>query len=391
VFRTVALAAGRPDPAGNLAGDLVIRGGGDPSLDVGRKEGEEGKIDRLARSIAAAGVRRIGGDLVLDDGRFDRRLRAPGWPSDQLQRPYCAPVTALTVGRGCLTVIVKPGDRPGAEARVETVPASPSLTIDSKVVTTAKKSEHRIILDLPPDGETLTVKGRVWIRSTGFPAEVAAPDPTVLFGEALRRRLVSNGVSLTGRIVRGPGAAAKLGESVELAAVETTNLELIRVTNRESQNLFADCLLKNLGFEATGTGSFAEGSKATNGFAKTLGFPDGHVVQADGSGLSRENRVTPRFLARLLVHLTEREDWNDFAQTLPYGGEPGTSLRNRLKDLGKNLYAKTGTIRAVSGLAGYVRSKSGRVYGFAVLVNDARIQDARKLQDAVCRVLFEEY
>jgi len=393
-FKTVAYAAAKPEPGGNLAGDLVILGGGDPSLDVTRKPGgEPGSIDRLARAVARAGVKRIRGNLVLDDSRFDRVFRAPGWPSDQLTRSYCAPVTALTVGRGCLTVVTKPGSAPGQPARVSTIPAARSIEVVNRVTTTAKKKEHRIILDLPVGSTTLKVSGRVWEKSTGYSAEVAAPDPTLLFGEALSDRLVAHGVALQGSVVLGPGAVAALESPTELAAVEASHLDLIRVTNRESQNLFADCLFKNLGHVTTGDGSFAAAGKATAALARKLGFPDGHLVQIDGSGLSRDNRVTPHFLAKFLSRLYARDDWKQYVQSLPWGGQPETSLRRRLKEVGKSVLAKTGTIRGVSGLAGYVRAKSGRVVAFAVLVNDPKtpISRSREIQDAICRILFEGY
>jgi len=393
-FRTVAFAAAKPEPGGTLAGDLLILGGGDPSLDVTRDPGgDPGSIDQLAREIARAGVKRITGNLVLDDSRFDRVLRAPGWPEDQLTRSYCAPVTALTVGRGCLTVVTRPGAAAGQPGRVTTLPAARSIEVKSSVVTTAKKSEHRIILALPLDSTTLRVSGRVWEKSTGYEAKIAAPDPTLLFGEALRNRLVAHGVSVRGEIVRRAGAVKGLGTKAELAAVESSHLDLIHVANRESQNFYADCLFKNLGFVMAGEGSFAAAGKATARLAEKLGFPEGHLVQIDGSGLSRDNRVTPYFLAKFLSHLYARDDWKQFVRSLPRGGQPETTLRRRLKDLGNNVLAKTGTIRGVSGLAGYVRSKSGRVLTFAVLVNDPRTPSARsrEIQDAVCRILFEGY
>jgi D-alanyl-D-alanine carboxypeptidase/D-alanyl-D-alanine-endopeptidase (penicillin-binding protein 4) len=393
-FRTVALAAAKPEPGGNLAGNLVILGGGDPSLDVTRKaDGEPGSIDRLARAVARAGVKRIRGDLVLDDSRFDRIFRAPGWPGDQLTRSYCAPVTALTVGRGCLTVVTKPGSAPGQRAKVSTIPAARSIEVVNGVTTTAKKKEHRIILDLPVGSSVLKVSGRVWVKSTGYAAEIAAPDPTLLFGEALRERLVAHGIALLGDVVHLPGAAAKLESPTELAAVETPHLGLLEVTNGESQNLFADCLFKNLGYLATGQGSFAEAGKATGKLARNLGFPDGHLLQVDGSGLSRDNRVTPHFMAKFLSRLYARDDWKQFAASLPYGGQPETTLRRRMKDIGRNVLAKTGTIRGVSGLAGYVRAKTGRVVAFAVLVNDPKtpLSRSREMQDAICRILFEAY
>jgi D-alanyl-D-alanine carboxypeptidase/D-alanyl-D-alanine-endopeptidase (penicillin-binding protein 4) len=392
-FETKALAGGGPTGDGVLSGDLILLGGGDPTLEVrGGADDERALVDELAARIARSGVKRIAGDLVLDDSRFDRELRHPTWPGNQLDKWYCAPVSALTVARSCLTLVVRPGAAAGAPAVVSQRPASGAYRLENAITTTAKKSEQVIIVDFDEARNVVRARGKIWDQGGGYDAEVAVPDPTMFFGRVLQQALVRAGVALGGDVVARPGAAAELTEPVLLAQVSTPLLDVLRITNRRSQNLFAECLLKTLGVVQTGAGSFRAGAAVTGALVTRLGVPAEEFRQVDGSGLSRENLVSPRAMTTILAHVFNTGDPVGFMGTLPSGGAESGSLRNRLADLGGEVRAKTGTIRGVSCLAGYVRGESGRVYAFAVLVNDPAMgtSRARDLQDGICRILRRE-
>ncbi len=389
-FETKALGAGKPDGRGVLAGDLVIVGGGDPTLSVEPGEGgEPGSVDDLAARIARSGVRRVAGNLVLDDSRFDRVLRHPTWPADQLRKWYCAPVAGLTAARSCVKVVVRPGAAAGEPAVVTLEPASSAFSLVNKITTTAVKSEQKIIADLRPAEGLVRASGKIWTKSLGYDAEVAVPDPTIFFGHVLYRALVRAGVSVEGEVVADRGGLGRLTSPVLLARVETPLLDVLGVMNLRSQNLFAECVLKTLGAVRTGEGSFEAGAAVTRALAGEIGIPAPELVQIDGSGLSRDNRASPRAFTRLLTHIFETGDPVPFMGTLPAGGAEIGSLRKRMGDLAGNVRAKTGTIRGVSALAGYVRSESDRIFAFAVLINDARmpLSKARQFQDEVCRIL----
>ena len=393
VLETKAVAGTRPRADGVLVGDLILLGGGDPTLDL-RKDGETepGSIEELAGHVARSGVARIEGDLVVDDALFDRELRHPDWPANQLHKWYCAPVSALTAARSCITAEVRPGSADGEKAAVRLVPASSAFRLENSVVTTSAKSEQVIIVDVRPGSPVVRVKGRIWSGGPGYDAEVAVPDPAVFCGHVFHRALIRAGVALTGDIVLRPGAAAALAEPIVLGRVGTSVGEILEITNRRSQNLFAECLLKLLGCADGVPGSFAGGAAATARLAAELGVPPEEITQADGSGLCRENRVSPRALISLLSHVYRQSDPLPFLSSLAAGGDPEGSLRSRMKDLGSEVLGKTGTIAGVSALAGYVRAKSGRILCFAVLVNDPRMPAAvaRGLQDEICRILWRE-
>jgi D-alanyl-D-alanine carboxypeptidase/D-alanyl-D-alanine-endopeptidase (penicillin-binding protein 4) len=393
-FETAAYRAGPLGPGGSVSGDLVILGGGDPTLDVASGAGAApGRVDELANAIARAGIRRIDGNLVFDAGRFDRVVRHPDWPSDQLWRWYCAPVAALLVARSCVTVRVEPGAAVGEPGRVTLLPRVQVLRPRNETVTVATKKEHRIIVDPPGADGTIRVRGGVLAGSGGYDAEVAVPDPVAVFGDVFHGALVRAGVALRGEVELRPGAMAELKDPVKVASITTPLSEVVTTANQRSQNLFAECLFKTLGSERQREGSFAAGAAEAATLAARVKAPPDELRPVDGSGLSRNNRVSARFLVMVLGHLyRETAAPERFLATLAAGGEEGGSLSKRLADLGNDVRAKTGTIRDVSSLAGYVRTKSGRVACFAVLVNDPKMDlgKARALQDEICRVLWRE-
>jgi D-alanyl-D-alanine carboxypeptidase/D-alanyl-D-alanine-endopeptidase (penicillin-binding protein 4) len=385
-FATEVVAAAEPGENGVVAGDLVVRGGGDPTLR------SEVHPDRIAGQLYRAGLRRVRGALVMDDSVFDRVLRHPDWPADQLSRAYCAPVCGLSLDRGCVTVRVRPGDGPGARARVDMIPDPPGLGLSHEISTTSDRDRHRIVLSLDLAGSRIRGRGQVWDRSRGYETEVAVADPAECFGDLLARALLRSGIRIDGGVVRRPGPVRDLGSGRVLARIETELFPVVHAANRESENHYAECLLKLLGHVRTGEGSFEAGAAVTARLAERIGAPGAQLSQADGSGLSRSNRVSPYFLTRLLTHLYRSADAERFLASLAAGGEKGSTLAKRLAELGGNVRAKTGTIRGVSGLAGYVRARSGTVYCFAVLVNDPKtpLAKARRLQDDLCLALYEE-
>jgi D-alanyl-D-alanine carboxypeptidase/D-alanyl-D-alanine-endopeptidase (penicillin-binding protein 4) len=157
--------------------------------------------------------------------------------------------------------------------------------------------------------------------------------------------------------------------------------------NRTSHNLCAEMLLKTIGKESSGAGSFAAGADYIRSMLQRNGLASDELAMSDGSGLSRLNLVTPSLVARLLWMLW-RSPWrNDVAASLARPGEPGT-LRTRLVGTlaEKNVAAKTGTLDNVSALAGYVTTRDGEVLCVAILANHLLVPEsiARNLEDLIC-------
>ncbi len=229
---------------------------------------------------------------------------------------------------------------------------------------------------------------------------VSFPDPGLLFADSLRTFLAGRGVSVAGTIrrarVREPGGGLPASLTV-LARRSTGIADVLRRAGKDSQNLFAECLLKRVGYAwakkqgaADPQGSWSLGAQAVVALTKRAGIDTRGLVVADGSGLSRDNACSARQLTSLLAWTATRGAGPSVHDSLSVAGVDG-SLRKRLKEMPGRIVAKTGTMRGVRTLAGYVDTNVGSKYAFAVMFNGYKGPSTpyRKIQDRFCRVLVE--
>jgi D-alanyl-D-alanine carboxypeptidase/D-alanyl-D-alanine-endopeptidase (penicillin-binding protein 4) len=159
----------------------------------------------------------------------------------------------------------------------------------------------------------------------------------------------------------------------------------VRITNKPSDNFFAEMLLKGLAADATGRGTTAAGARLAAGFARRLGAP---ASLADGSGLSRANRATPRRLVALLLAMSRRPESPAFLDSLAIAGRDGTLARRMRRGPARGrCRGKTGTLSNVSALSGFCRARSGDTYAFSILMNGVNPVGARRLQDRMAQAI----
>lgn len=390
VFETRVMGAGGIAD-GTLKGDLAILGGGDPNISGRFYEGDSyGVFRNWARSLAVRGIASVAGDLVLVNGIFQPPAIHPDWPRDQLTAWYEAPIDALSFNDNCILVRVRPASRAGLPAHVETVPSLPSIEIRSTATTTSSRRKSRLIVGRLADSETIVVSGAIYTGSGPAEEWVAVHDPAAYFAGALRAAFAEEGIEIRGgtRFIHGPLA----GEWELLATHESDLARTLEVTNKRSQNFYAESLAKFLGFKVRGEGSWSAGLSVVGDFLGELGIAPGSFRLADGSGLSRGNTMTPRAMTQLLEKMYFHALGRDFLRSLPFSGEPGLRWQKRLAraPYAGNVFAKTGTIRGVSTLSGYAKAASGRVYAFSILCNQVRSTfDAQAAQDRIVSALID--
>jgi D-alanyl-D-alanine carboxypeptidase/D-alanyl-D-alanine-endopeptidase (penicillin-binding protein 4) len=378
------------EPSGGvIAGDLVVRAGADPLY----MAGTEGRVDELLRpwieSLLESGVREVKGDLVLDLGAFPEPSATPGWPSsDQHWNDYCALSSGFSVNGGCVTVKVQAG-RVGAPAKVTVNPVSYGMTLDLNVSTSPKRSALTVA--------AVVSRGRVRVRGN-LPADVplfikrfAHPDPVDHFAGVLQHELAALGVLVHGNVKRSRGVFAP----VRLASMKSDVIETLEPINTHSNNAVADQLFFKLGFDVTGDGGRAGGERAVLTALERLGVDSAGWRQLEGSGLSRNNRVSAAQLVMLLdAVLSEPAPISDFyAQSLAVAGESGTLAGRMVGSAAEGMVlAKTGFIGGTSALSGLARGQSGRVYIFSVLVNYPTAGGLNRnvwkpMQDSICELV----
>jgi D-alanyl-D-alanine carboxypeptidase/D-alanyl-D-alanine-endopeptidase (penicillin-binding protein 4) len=361
VHHTRVLAGEGPAADGTVRGPVFLQGGGDPAF---RPEDLWG----LIASLAAAGVGRIEGDLVLDDSLFETPGRPAGWPPPQPSlRPYDAPQGALALAWDSVGVVVTPARRRGSPATIEIAPLR-DLTPWSGLVRTGGATGVTFSLEERPDAPPI-------IRVSGAVARSAPPlrewvhlgNPTWAAGGAAARLLSTAGIVLTGKLRRGvaPDRAVLLAEH--------TSLPLARIVIpiiKQSSNFGAEMLVRTLA--AAGGDHPATTTAGVRRVLQCLEQWDvsrAGVQLGDGAGYSRDDRLTARALVDVLRVARRKAAWGeDFRAALPRAGEDG-SLRRRLADLAGRLQAKTGALAGVAALAGYLRDSSGEDLLFAILVN----------------------
>ena len=394
---TDVLTASRPDAQGRLDGDLVVRGGGDVGINNRAGAGAaEAALQAMAKAVRDAGVTSVTGNLVLDDSAFTGASRHPGWAWDDGEWAWFkAPVAALLLTDACVEVTVLPGAGEGAAAVIQLDPPTTAVRFANRVITAASKQKKtNVVLGRMDDTGTIPVTGNVPAGSAGYHFDAACVDPAEHFGDVFLRVLRAQGVAVAGQAVVLRRDANLPNRSVTSDPVErtrlahhgTTVLDTVRIANKHSQNLYAEVLLRALG-RAAGDGSFEGGCRAVR---KALGFDpaDATFVQVDGSGLARENQATVGALGRVLVKMYGSPLARDYIASLPGAGEADSTLRKRFEaaKYDGRVFAKTGTLRDTSSLAGYVRGESGRTYAFAVLC-EGDVGRSRELQDDVVEIL----
>jgi serine-type D-Ala-D-Ala carboxypeptidase/endopeptidase (penicillin-binding protein 4) len=210
-------------------------------------------------------------------------------------------------------------------------------------------------------------------------------NPPVFAAARLDSALESRGIPVRA----APRSGVASPDAAVLASVDSPPMaDIVRMTNKPSDNYFAEMLLKNVGREAAGQGTTAGGASVAADFARELGA---RVRLVDGSGLSRGDRASPRGIVRLLAGMQARDEFDAWYASLPIAGRDGTlSTRMRSGAARGRCHAKTGTLSNVSALSGYCEALSGDLYAFSILMNGVYPSGARQLQDSMAQALAAE-
>jgi D-alanyl-D-alanine carboxypeptidase/D-alanyl-D-alanine-endopeptidase (penicillin-binding protein 4) len=391
-FRTTLYGTGPVDGDGVLRGDLVLEGRGDPSLS-GRFYADSVTyvFDGFVQALRDRGVVRVDGDLVGDNRYFEGPELGEGWAWDAQQWWYAAQVDALSFNDNVVTVRVEPGAGPGSPARVEVVPETDYVTVENDVVTKAGRGGQSITVHRQPESNEIQLRGRV-PRRGGAALVIAVDDPARFALTVLHERLADAGIEVDGeiRLAGEEDAAGVAGRTPLVSHFSPPLAELLKVVNKRSQNLHAEQVLRALGAETRGRGSAGAGIAAIDDFLRgEVGVAPGAVFLVDGSGLSRLNLVTPHAVVQLLSHMARHPHAREFYESLFVPGEDARARRLDEPLTRGNLHAKTGTVRYVSALSGYVDARNGERLAFAIVLNNRPEGKASsvELEDDVVRAL----
>jgi D-alanyl-D-alanine carboxypeptidase/D-alanyl-D-alanine-endopeptidase (penicillin-binding protein 4) len=389
-FRTTLYTKGSIQDK-TLSGDLIVKGGGDPNISGRFHDGDPVAVFAdWAAKLKALGVTRVTGGILLDDTIFDRQFVVESWPQERTNW-YCAEVAGLSLNDNCVDITVMPGDKPGAPARISVSPETSYVTIVNKCSTTPEKARHLISFTRPNGANVITVSGRVWTKSTGFKDSVTIHDPPMFFGVVLKQVLAKNGIEVCGETRMSEFATDEKAFDMKETASFTSGLpETIAVANKRSQNFYAECLLKMIGWKRFGKGTGDNGLRALAEFLERAGVSADSCTAADGSGLSRENRVSAADFTKVISYMRKQPEWKPYRDSFAVCGTDGT-LEKRLttEPLKGRVLGKTGSISRVSALSGVIETDNG-TFAFSILTNDYNTGQGRvkDFEDDVCRAIF---
>jgi serine-type D-Ala-D-Ala carboxypeptidase/endopeptidase (penicillin-binding protein 4) len=378
-YRTTLYATG-PVRDGVLEGDLVLFGRGDPLISTRYGRPLAGVWDELADSLLARGVRRVSGGVVADDSYFEAQHVSPDWDPYDLRWWYAAPVGALGYNDNSVEVHVAPGTV-GKAPRVSWVPRSEYVQVENRAVTVA--AGRAATADLERTAGTragIRLFGQVRAGSGTDVEFFAVPSGAEYAGTTFRETLERRGITIGRHAVRVVTDSALSPARGATVLAEHWSDPLPRVIGPillNSQNWIAETLLKTVGREVRGQGSWDAGIAVEREFlTRTVGIDSADLVLRDGSGLSDRNLVTARALVRLLDYVRRTPRMAVVRESLPVAGREG-SLRARLTDLVGRVAAKTGYIGGVDSLSGWVATDDGRTVIFSILANRTNQPSAR--------------
>lgn len=397
-YRTAVMALG-PSADGARARALLVRGRGDPTLSKRFHPEELAALDSIADSLYVAGLRRVRGPLIIDVSYFDSTVVNPSWEVGDLDWYYAAPVTAFGVSEGAIPLEIDATGLAGEEAQVHFLGPQGLVTVRGGLqIVPEDSSSHWQAKRLP--GDTLVLSG--WVRSALAPDTdwIAALSPPEYAGRALLMALRQRGVRVDGpvRVLYDSAAVAELEQRLgpPRLLTEWRSPPLSRIIQgllEPSQNWIAEHLIKTLGAEVEGRGTWKAGIDVVRGFlVDDVGIDSLAIHVRDGSGLSSQDLVTPAALVTLLRYVRSTPWAADYRNALASPGEEQSTLEDRLLQFRGRLFAKTGTISNVNSLTGYLMTESGRTLIFSILSNGSGLpsSDIRHAADQVVELMDAE-
>lgn len=362
---------------GILNGDIYIIGGADPTL--GSADEVAYDTDSVfgvwADGLKNAGIREVNGNIVADDSYLVRELIPDSWSWGNLGADYGSGTSGLCFHENTQRFVLKPGMNVGDSVKIEIVyPIIPGQKIINDLTTGEPGSGDRSWYYLDDITRTALYSGSVAIDRKEARSVNSSRFPHLSCAYHFAQFLAENGIKVNGAIKD----IKQMPEDTEREIVAETFsprlIDIINVTNSISNNLYAETIFKTIGKVATGTGSYDSSAVAVVRELEKMGVDTYGFTQSDGSGLSRENYVSPEFFCKYYTAMEENANFVPFFNSLPVPGREGT-LKSVLKgepdSIKSRIHAKSGSLSSVRCYAGYVEGgkKSGLIK-FAILTNN---------------------
>ncbi len=371
-FETTLQFTGTIGEDGALHGDVLVTGGGDPTLGAA----QTGKLfSGWQEALKKAGIKKIDGRVIGDASLFGSQLRPDPWQWNDLGNYYAAGACGLTFHRNQFVCRFQTGE-PGTAAKfLGTDPKMPELTFVNEMrVGAAGSGDHGYVYGAPYTSH-LYLRGTVPAGGSSFAIRGALPDPSFFCARAFTAHLREKKFEVSGepstvRLLNIAGEKVD-AERKDLLSQKSDPLSMLIIpTNHRSNNLYAECIHRMIGVNKSNDGSTVAAARAVTAHWKEKGIDLTGFHMADGSGLARTNTVTARQMTLILYHAAKSTHFAAFSKSLPIAGQSGT-----MRFIGRGtasegrVRSKSGSMDRVKSYCGYIQAKSGERYAFALFLN----------------------
>ncbi|MBZ0199166.1 MAG: D-alanyl-D-alanine carboxypeptidase/D-alanyl-D-alanine-endopeptidase [Ignavibacteriaceae bacterium] len=372
-----------------LRGDLIVQGRGDPTISGRFYKDDMLKVFNIwIDSLLEIGIDEIDGNLIGDDTEFDDLGLGAGWSWDYESNWFAAQSSAISFNDNCIDIVLK-ANKKTKQPLISFMPETKYAVIINKVNVVSGDSATNIDAYRERGTNVITVFGSINLKDS-IKIFVTVNNPTQYAMVVLQEVLNERGIKVTGYPIDIDNMTKPL-DYKKLAKLFTHYSvplkEIVKVINKNSQNFFAEQLLKTIGLEKEGFGTIENGVTAADVVFEEMGINPDRMMMVDGSGLSRLNLVTPRQIVTLLNHMYKSDVFIPFYNTLPIAGIDGT-IGTRMKGTRaeNNVRGKTGYLGSARSLSGYVFTGDGELLSFSVIANNFNVpyKLVDNIQDLVC-------
>lgn len=384
---TLCLAGEFNSKKGVLDGDVVIIGGGDPALGSEYFSEHYGDVvGTWIKALRNAGVRRIKGRVAAAESIYDFNPAPDGWAWGDLGYSYGAGVYDINFNDNKYRIFVT-GKSEGEPAVIDSAEIyGRGIKLTGSLISSGRSNRSDIYT--APYSSSATLTGTVPADSS-ISMRTSIPDPPLALVRMLDEAMRSEGIDITQKPVSDRVSTDGKRTLIITITDSPPLAEIIKVTNNESVNMYAEAIRKHLGYELLGKGTFSAGSAVIRHFLDSIGCEPDKAVILDGSGLSSNNNISALMTVKLLVHMHNSTVAEPFISSLPMGAVSGTMKNYFLDDVFKErVVAKTGTITSAKSFAGYFTTNSGRRIAFTTFANGFTVP-SRMITDNMERIVRE--
>lgn len=409
-FRTSAHTWGKISPSENgtarLDGDLILLSDGNPYHAERFVDSTGGFFFyQLADSLLARNITVINGDLVADDHLIQASIYSQGlsggdgdypsdWAWDDLFYAMAAPASALASNENFATVTVYPAERVGEVPIASISPDINFFKIENNATTGFAQTKRTLEAVRRLGTNTIVLSGSIPLDSRGFRERMAVEQPAIYFLTALKKALEEKGIRVLGKLRRKNDNDFYSTDTLQQVASQVSPplFAILAETNKNSNNFFAEQLLRRIGYAYRKEGTADAGLDAVKVYLNSIGITEKNFYIVDGCGLSRKNRISPSAIIKLLKENYTANSFETYYQSLAVAGKDGT-LQHRFRE-GKArdmTFAKTGFLGGVRTLSGYFYGADEEWIVFSIMAmnfTQSRL-DIEKVQDRIIELLAE--